>query len=230
MTEVQPMKMAAAEALYDHRERRPPFSVFTIGTLDGSREVFAAHRSPACCPSSAPATSTATVQGINDLQAAVRQPSTAPATYTPDHPGHLLDVPPDDRLRARRRRASPLLVLWPTRKGRTPHRPAGCYCAGLIAARCCRCSQLLRLDLHRDGPPALDRLRRDATATGVSRSVSPAEVLTSLIVFTLLYGVLAVVEVKLCSCTTSAPALTRGHPPTPDRRPTTPTRPLAFAY
>ena len=35
------------------------------------------------------------------------------------------------------------------------------------------------------------------TATGVSPAVSAGEVVTSLIVFTLLYGVLAVVEVKL---------------------------------
>ena len=35
------------------------------------------------------------------------------------------------------------------------------------------------------------------TASGVSPSVSTGEVLTSLIVFTLLYGVLAVVEVRL---------------------------------
>jgi cytochrome d ubiquinol oxidase subunit I len=35
------------------------------------------------------------------------------------------------------------------------------------------------------------------TANGVSPGVSTAEVLTSLIVFTLVYGVLAVVEVKL---------------------------------
>ncbi len=40
MTEVQPMKMAAAEALYETEESCAPFSLFTIGTLDGSEEVF----------------------------------------------------------------------------------------------------------------------------------------------------------------------------------------------
>ena len=41
MTEVQPMKMAAAEAPLHHRAARASFSVLTIGSLDGSREVFA---------------------------------------------------------------------------------------------------------------------------------------------------------------------------------------------
>ena len=39
MTEVQPMKMAAAEALYE-TEAPADFSMFTIGTLDGSEETF----------------------------------------------------------------------------------------------------------------------------------------------------------------------------------------------
>ena len=38
MTEQQPMKMAAAEALYD-TSAPASFSLFTIGTLDGSQEV-----------------------------------------------------------------------------------------------------------------------------------------------------------------------------------------------
>jgi cytochrome d ubiquinol oxidase subunit I len=39
MTRYQPMKMAAAEALY-HTSTPAPFSLFTIGTLNGSRPVF----------------------------------------------------------------------------------------------------------------------------------------------------------------------------------------------
>ena len=38
MTEVQPMKMAAAEALYDTKSSAG-FSIFTIGTLEGSDEI-----------------------------------------------------------------------------------------------------------------------------------------------------------------------------------------------
>src|SRR4029078_12578566 len=39
MTEVQPMKMAAAEALY-HTEQPASFSIFTIGSLNGTQEKF----------------------------------------------------------------------------------------------------------------------------------------------------------------------------------------------
>jgi cytochrome d ubiquinol oxidase subunit I len=39
MSRQQPMKMAAAEALY-HTAQPAPFSLITIGTLDGSREIW----------------------------------------------------------------------------------------------------------------------------------------------------------------------------------------------
>ena len=80
MTEVQPMKMAAAEALYD-TESPPSFSIFTIGTLDGSRRVsrdqdpvpalVPGHRRPrrrgrrastTCRPSTPPSTARATTR------------------------------------------------------------------------------------------------------------------------------------------------------------------------
>ena len=57
MTDVQPMKMAAAEALYS-TESPASFSLFTVGTLDGSRETFAV-KVPTCCPSWPPAPGTA---------------------------------------------------------------------------------------------------------------------------------------------------------------------------
>ena len=41
MTEVQPMKMAAAEGLYETSDSCAPFSVFTVGTPDGKHEKFA---------------------------------------------------------------------------------------------------------------------------------------------------------------------------------------------
>ncbi len=45
MVEIQPMKMAAAEALYE-TAAPAPFSIFTIGTLDGSEPIFS-RRHPA---------------------------------------------------------------------------------------------------------------------------------------------------------------------------------------
>jgi cytochrome d ubiquinol oxidase subunit I len=60
--------------------------------------------------------------------------------------------------------------------------------------------------------------------------VSAGEVLTSLIAFTLLYGVLAVIEVRLMLT-----YITRGADPLPDEPSdhggaTDPDKPLAFAY
>ena len=66
------------------------------------------------------------------------------------------------------------------------------------------------------------------TATGVSPSVVVGEVLTSMVVFTLLYGVLAVVEVKLF-LTTSAGAPSRSRSPVDPAGPDE-DAPLAFAY
>ena len=71
MTEVQPMKMAAAEALYE-TEQSAPFSIFTIGTPDGTqREV----RDQVPCLLSFLATGTfdGEVQGINQLRASTRR-------------------------------------------------------------------------------------------------------------------------------------------------------------
>ncbi|WP_340538213.1 cytochrome ubiquinol oxidase subunit I [Nocardioides sp. GXZ039] len=41
MTEVQPMKMAAAEGLYETKDSCAPFSIFTLGTPNGEEEKFA---------------------------------------------------------------------------------------------------------------------------------------------------------------------------------------------
>ncbi|HMR47770.1 MAG TPA: cytochrome ubiquinol oxidase subunit I [Arachnia sp.] len=64
MTDVQPMKMAAAEALF-HTTTNAPFSVFTIGSLDGRSEVWALHVPGLLSMLSGHET----VQGINDLEA-----------------------------------------------------------------------------------------------------------------------------------------------------------------
>lgn len=68
MTEVQPMKMAAAEGLYETRANAP-FSILTIGSLDGTNakpilEV------PGLLSFLGTGSFTAEIQGINDIQAA----------------------------------------------------------------------------------------------------------------------------------------------------------------
>ena len=161
MTEQQPMKMAAAEALYD-TVAPASFSMFTIGTL-GRR----ARRSGACgCRGVLSFMATGSfdgeVEGINDLQAAHEQ-TYGPGDYTPEHPGHLLDLPAHDRLRAAGRAAVDRSACGSPAGSATPTRcRAGSVAASVAGLVLPVRGQQRRLDLHRDGPPALARLRRAA--------------------------------------------------------------------
>lgn len=65
MTEVQPMKMAAAEALYE-TEQPAAFSIITIGTLDGRQEVWSL-KVPGVLSFLATGDWNAKVEGINPL-------------------------------------------------------------------------------------------------------------------------------------------------------------------
>lgn len=66
MVEVQPMKMAAAEALWETRDPAP-FSLFTVGDLAGNKEVFSI-RIPNMLSLLAYNQITGEVKGMNDLQ------------------------------------------------------------------------------------------------------------------------------------------------------------------
>ncbi len=66
MTEVQPMKMAAAEALYDSVPSNAPFSLLTIGSLDGTEERFAV-KVPGLLSFLATGRFDGPVEGINDI-------------------------------------------------------------------------------------------------------------------------------------------------------------------
>ena len=67
MTEVQPMKMAAAEALYDTEDSCASFSILTIGTPDGEHEKFAI-TVPCVLSFLATGDVDGKVEGINQLQ------------------------------------------------------------------------------------------------------------------------------------------------------------------
>src|SRR6266542_1236500 len=67
MTDQQPMKMAAAEAIYDSRQPAS-FSIFTIGSLSGREEVWSV-RVPGLLSFLAEGNFQARVEGINDIQA-----------------------------------------------------------------------------------------------------------------------------------------------------------------
>jgi cytochrome d ubiquinol oxidase subunit I len=197
MTEVQPMKMAAAEALYQ-TEKPASFSIFTIGTLDGSREIFSV-KVPDLLSFLATGRFTGEVKGINSLQASYEK-LYGPGSYKPYIP----------------------LTLWTTRRGRAPNH----WLLWLVAPL-----PLLPLVANSFGWIFTETGRQPwlvfgmlETAAGVSPSSTMSEVLTSLIGFTLLYGVLAAVEVKLLL--RSIRAGLEGPEPVPDDS----DKPLSFAY
>jgi cytochrome d ubiquinol oxidase subunit I len=223
MTDVQPMKMAAAEALYD-TEQPASFSLFTIGTLDGSEEVFAV-KVPRVLSFLATGNFDGKVEGINNLQAQYAA-AYGPGSYTPIIPvtywsfrlmigfGVLAAL-------------AALWALWATRGGRAPA-SRWLLRAGLVLP-------LLPLIANSFGWIFTEMGRQPwvvfgqmRTAAGVSPAVSTGEVITSMTVLTLLYGVLAVVEVGLLvkyaklGLPEVAPPAEAGEGPED--------RPLAFAY
>ena len=82
MTEVQPMKMAAAEGLYETTSSAP-FSVLSIGSLDGS-EATRIIEIPGLLSFLATGSFDGAVEGINDLQVSERaQAEKVAAQYGP---------------------------------------------------------------------------------------------------------------------------------------------------
>jgi len=232
MTEVQPMKMAAAEALYETSDGAAPFSLLTVGSLDGTEEKFAV-TVPHLLSFLATGTWDGSVQGINDLKAeyadrfgASGSPLTLDATYTPNIPLSywsfrlMIGVGVLAALVA-------LAVLWQTRGGRVPR--ARWWHWAVIA------TPLLPILGNSFGWIFTEVGRQPwlvfgvfTTGSGVSPSVSAAEVVTSMLVYTLLYGVLAVVEVKLFLTYVRAGAPPFEEPARQDAADED--APLAFAY
>jgi len=231
MTEVQPMKMAAAEALYTSSDGNAPFSLLTVGSLDGSQEKFAI-TVPGLLSFLATGHFDGSVQGINELKAEYAQkygtgnPLTVDATYTPNIPLSywsfrlMIGV---GMLAA----AFALLTLWTTRRDRIPR--ARWWHWAIIA------TPLLPIFGNSFGWIFTEVGRQPwlvfgvmATSTGVSPSVAAGEVVTSMVVYTLLYGVLAVVEVKLFLTYLRAGAAPFAEPPPVASQDDD--APLAFAY
>jgi cytochrome bd ubiquinol oxidase subunit I len=205
MTQVQPMKMAAAEGLYDSVPGGvgAPFSVLTVGSLDGSH-ANAIIEVPGLLSFLATGDFKGAVKGINDLKAAYAQtygasgnPRVADTTtaYVPNIPTTYWSF----RLMIGLGMATALIaiaVLWLTRKGGAPTSRWLAYAA--VAA------PLLPVFANSFGWIFTEVGRQPwlvfglmTTANGVSPNVSMGEVITSMVVFTLLYGALAVVEIKL---------------------------------
>ncbi|MCW2639051.1 MAG: cytochrome ubiquinol oxidase subunit [Dactylosporangium sp.] len=221
MTKQQPMKMAAAEALYE-TEQPASFSLFTIGTLDGSRPIYSL-KVPYLLSILATGDPNGRVEGVNDIQRSYQQ-RYGPGDYRPMVPVTYWSF----RLMIGLGMISVLLAalgLWLTRRGRTPTSRRFWQAAIWSVS--------LPLLANSFGWVFTEMGRQPWTVFGVLKtqsSVSPnvgaPTVLTSLAVFTLLYGGLAVVELWLMMRYAKA-----GPPQLPaEDEHRDEDRPLAFAY
>ncbi|MFB9238290.1 cytochrome ubiquinol oxidase subunit I [Plantactinospora siamensis] len=231
MTEVQPMKMAAAEALY-RTEQPASFSVLTVGSLDGSREVFAL-KIPYLLSFLGTGDPHGRVRGINDLQDQYAAQYGA-GSYTPIIPVTYWSF----RFMIAFGMAAAAVAawaLWAQRRGRNPADARGSRWllrAGLIMPLLPLVANIFGWVFTEMGRQPWVVFGEMLTRDGVSRSVGLAEVLTSFTAFTLIYAVLAVVEVKLLLRYARAglPGAAEATPTPPDRHDDDADRPLAFAY
>lgn len=192
MTETQPMKMAAAEGLYE-TEQPAPFSVLTIGTLDGTEEVWSI-KIPGLLSWLGTGDTQAEVLGINDIQAQYID-EYGPGDYTPNIPLTYWSFRAMIGLGLATALAA-AIALWSIRGGRAPTNP--------LLRTAIVLTPLLPLAANSAGWIFTETGRQPwivftllKTADGVSPTVTLVQVLTSLTVFTLLYAVLAAIEVKL---------------------------------
>jgi cytochrome bd ubiquinol oxidase subunit I len=223
MTQQQPMKMAAAEALYD-TTAPASFSLFTIGSLDGSKEVWSV-RVPGVLSFMATGSFSGSVEGINDLQQKATE-QFGPGDYLPVIPMTYWTF----RLMIGFGMLAALvsvLGLWFTRR-RATGVPRWFWTAAVFSLALpflANSVGWIFTEMGRQPWLVFGVLR---TADGVSPSVGAASVLISLVVFTLLYGALAVVDGVLMVRYAKAgpPSAESLQPPADSDEP----RPLAVAY
>jgi cytochrome d ubiquinol oxidase subunit I len=202
MTDVQPMKMAAAEALWHTSDSCAPFSVLTIGTRDGKHEKWALEV-PCVLSFLGTGTFDGKVEGIYDLQDEYRQTYGADRDSVASDSGDYTPIIPVTYWSFRwmmglgaAGAAGAALLLWLTRKGRTP---AVRWFAPLALS-----VPIMVLLSNSMGWIFTEMGRQPwvvfgvmTTANAVSPGVSAVEAWLSLGSLTLLYLVLAIVEVGL---------------------------------
>ena len=195
MVQQQPMKMAAAEALYDTQENAP-FSILTIGDISG-QQATPILEIPGLLSFMATGQWTgpdSTVQGINDLQKA-SVAKYGEGEYAPYVPlvywafRAMIGLGMLGVLFA-------IWALWLVRKGRTPKSRTVAFASAvaLLFPLFGISAGWIFTEMGRQ-PWVVFGLMK--TADGVSPTLTTFQVGLSLVVFTLLYGALAVVEVGL---------------------------------
>ncbi|GAA0431646.1 cytochrome ubiquinol oxidase subunit I [Acrocarpospora corrugata] len=218
MVRTQPMKMAAAEALYESAQPAS-FSLFTIGNLSGKEPIFSIDV-PGLLSFLSTGSFDGKVEGVNNLQAQYRQ-RFGPGDYAPYIPlaywsfrfmigfGMLAVL-------------VALVLLWLTRRGRLPENEWVWRAAiwAVVLPFLANSFGWLFTEMGRQPWIVFSQLK---TAAAVSPTNGVGHVAASLAAFTLLYGVLAVIEVRLLL------KYARQDPPEPEPA-TEDDGPLAFAY
>ena len=157
MDSQQPMKMAAAEALYN-TSSPASFSLFTVGTLNGNSQVWSV-RVPYLLSLIATMDPNGTVRGINNVERAYEK-KYGPGNYRPYVPVTYWSF----RLMIGFGTLAALFSLAGlglTRRRRIPQ-SRWFYRAAIAAVAHPVPGQHHGLDLHRDGPSAVDGVRRAA--------------------------------------------------------------------
>jgi cytochrome d ubiquinol oxidase subunit I len=235
MTDQQPMKMAAAEAIWD-TQTPASFSIFTIGTPNGESELWSL-RVPHLLSFLAKADFNAPVEGIRDVQRA-EEAQFGPGDYKPIIPvtywgfRYMIGFGAVTAALA-------LLGLWMMRGGRNPAENKWFYRAALWTIPFPLLANSFGWIFTEMGRQPWVVYSQMFTRNGVSPLVGPGLVVTSLVVLSLLYLALAVVEVGLIvryvkagPPDTKEDARTPIEPPERDagRSDDEAERPLSFAY
>jgi cytochrome bd ubiquinol oxidase subunit I len=195
MTEQQPMKMAAAEALWQ-TEQPASFSIFTIGTLDGSQDVFSI-RIPNVLSFLATGDLNGKVEGIDELTSRYETTyaTVAPGVdYTPNLPvtywtfRWMIGAGALAALAA-------LWFLWAMRGNRLPGR--GAVASAILLPFMPLAANSFAWMFTEIGRQPWIVFGLMPTATAVSPGNSALMVLITMVGFTVLYGALAVVMVGL---------------------------------
>jgi cytochrome d ubiquinol oxidase subunit I len=188
MDSQQPIKMAAAEALYNTSDAAS-FSLITIGSLNGSKELWSI-RVPYLLSLIATLNPHGTVQGINNVERAYDK-KYGPGSYKPIIPVTYWSF----RLMAGFGALAALLAaigLWLTRGRRIP-RSRWFYRAAILGLALPYVASTMGWIFTEMGRQPWTVFGLLTTAQSVSAGVTASSVIISLTVFTLLYASLAAI-------------------------------------
>ena len=193
MDSQQPMKMAAAEALYN-TESPASFSLFTIGSLNGDQELWSV-RVPYLLSLIATLNPHGTVEGINNVERAYVK-KYGPGDYKPIIPVTYWSF----RLMVGLGMLAGLLALaglWLIRRRRALPRSAWFYRTAIWAVVLPYLGTTAGWIFTEMGRQPWTVFGVLTTRDSVSPGVTPSSVIISMTVFTLLYGGLAAIAAKV---------------------------------